>query len=180
MYCTTEPSCVWRPRVPICAIGVAIAMTAQRFRRLMLPFAVTLVVGFLGCIRGMNVWIVPGSTTSHLVFGVSMDRSSGESIRLTYFSVSPCRVRGGHTPVPIWELTPDVYANYEHRPAVHSVTYGRIVAGFRVTRGPIPLTAGCYYASANGDEDARMGGVKFTVDSSGKVTEVDLSKPQRR
>ncbi len=109
-----------------------------------------------------ELWIEPGSTADHLVFGLRRSRGGGSVEQFGVLRVSACdgsQIGAG----AMWVLSQD-----EHGPAIQRVTYGEAPPGYRSEQGPRPIVPGCYQAVAT------TGGlVEFNVLADKTIEEVE-------
>jgi hypothetical protein len=113
----------------------------------------------LGCPQRTAVWVIPGSTTSSLEFGISDGRGSSKGIEFGYLRVNPCAGSDFGPSGATWLLAENGVA-----PAyVNRVRYGVTPLGYRSEQGPVPLQPGCYRASTRGSH------VEFLVRSDGTI-----------
>lgn len=128
------------------------------------------------CQYSLKLWVIPGSTAEHLVFGFAESRQREEGVRSQSIQVFPCRSlkkgagRLTSETEALWQA--DVPAGVAAPPS-NRIAYGRDEQGLRTTRGPAPLAAGCYAALAHGRDRRdrlRAGALRFEVTEDGKVS----------
>lgn len=113
------------------------------------------------CPRESAIWVEPGSTATHLVFGVGKSRNGPPLANLYGITVVPCGREDRLPGAAVWIL-----ARSEEIPAPVRVTYGEPPRGYVSRKAPGSLQPGCYRA-----EDSGSGRVEFDVDASGQVHE---------
>lgn len=109
------------------------------------------------------VWVLEGSTVTHLEFGVSRDSGGREPIHVQGLAVTNC-VTGDST---AWRTM------YDHpvEPIPNRFVYGFSPAGYTADVQPSALSQGCYRVRVLGGR----GMTTFDVDSSGAVTQRSMS-----
>jgi hypothetical protein len=128
--------------------------------RIALPTLVAL--SLAACPTKSAIWIEPGSTATHLVFGVGETPKGPPLTELPVVAVFPCGMSSDDPAHAVWVITHDSAG-----PVPAHVTYAERPAGYVTRKGPTPLERGCYRAAIAG-----TGTVTFQVDSAGKVGEM--------
>jgi hypothetical protein len=116
----------------------------------------------LGCPRRTAIWIIPGSTASHLELGISDEVGSSNGIEFGGLRVNKCDAPGYGGTGASWVLS----EYHVSAPYVNRVVYGQVPLGYRSDQGPTSLGPGCYEASLSGSR------VRFTVTADGTVSQV--------
>jgi len=130
----------------------------------------------LACSYGYAVWIIPGSTTDHLVFGLATKTHGDDVEGLEFFYVEPCDVRSDRSFASrTWQIERSV----ESPPQLARLTYGVVPPGFHVTQPAQPLNPGCYSASASATYGHHGGGM-FMVRHDGTVSELTAEEQRAR
>lgn len=127
----------------------------------MVAFASLLLLS--ACPGRTAVWVIDGSTASHLEFGIANRRNGGRPVKVGVLRVGYCHAPDYGADGAVWIIGEDSL----REPLVTRVTYGQAPLGYRSAVGPEPLRPGCYSVTVSG-----MGRVRFEVDSSGSVREV--------
>jgi len=131
----------------------------------------------VACSYGYAVWVVPGSTTEHLVFGLATKAYGDEVEGLQFFYVEPCDVRDDREFASrTWQIETGYNVS---EPRLARLTYGVVPPGFHVTRLPRPLKPGCYYASASATR-GHSGGGMFMVRPGGIVSDLTVEEERAR
>ena len=136
-------------------------------RRIARAVSLTVAVGLAGCPKESSVWIVAGSTTARLEFGVSKHRGDTQGIHFNWLVVFTCE---SMRPGPVgtaWLLVPE---DASSAPKPNRVIYGQPPPGWQSSAGPAILTTGCYYVRVDG-----TGLAKFRVHDDGSVEELSLT-----
>lgn len=118
-------------------------------------------VMLVGCPEKSAIWIEPGSTADHLVFGVGRSRHGPPPKNLHGISVVPCGKESQLPSSAVWTLARSADSAVPRR-----ITYGEAPPGFVSRRQAEALRPGCYRA-----EDSGSGQIEFTVNSDGTVIE---------
>jgi len=141
--------------------------------------AIVILVGALtlaSCQRSLTMWVIPGSSAEHLVFGFSTTRDGDEKIQPAAIRVYPCasigsQASGSYYPGPrlaVWDASSPLDALPT---ATNRVTYGQ---GFTQSSSK-PLTApGCYvvYASARYRDAWRIATMGFKIAANGIASDM--------
>ena len=122
-----------------------------------------------GCPMKSAIWIVEGSTASHLEFGISDKRHGRTSIQWGGITVRDCYLRQGQDQHLYWGLERDPKSWGDAWPT--RILYGAAPTGFHNLQGPESLVRGCYEASVVG-----TGFVAFVIDSASGVRELQATK----
>ena len=115
----------------------------------------------LGCPKRSALWIEPGSTARHLIFGVGKTRHGPPLSSLQGITVVAC---GRESELPnsaLWSL-----GKSSDGPVPTRIVYGVDPPGYTSHGAAPPLITGCYRA-----EDSGSGRVEFVVHPEGTVTE---------
>jgi hypothetical protein len=126
---------------------------------------VILAITTTACPMRSAIWIIQGSTASHLEFGISNKRNGTEGVQWAGLGVLDCHTRVPHDQHVYWSIERDPTSWSDESPT--RVIYGTPPAGFRSLSGPETLRAGCYEAFVGGTGD-----VEFEIDSAGLVKEL--------
>ncbi len=118
-----------------------------------------------GCPMRSAIWVLPGSTNTHLEFGISDKRLGTRSIHWGVLSVWNCQTSSAERPHAFWTLSR--IPEFENSEWPTRVTYGVVPLGFTSDREPETLGPGCYEAAIVG-----TGVVKFVIDTSGAIHEL--------
>jgi len=131
--------------------------------RSLLQFALgfTLLTG--GCLRRRVIWVVPGSTRSHLVFGISDKVGGDHAVSWSLLKVYRCGVTDSGGGIE-WLVT-DVAPLEDTGPT--RVVYGDVPPGYQSSQGPAPLTAGCYWAEVGGGSSGK---IQFKLNEDGSAS----------
>jgi hypothetical protein len=126
-----------------------------------------------GCtMRKSAVWVEPGSSVQHLVFGVAKSRGGSEPVaHLNYFAVKTCYATGA-VQRTLWESRGQVPSG-QHPPT--RIEYGTAPRGFVNRVGPTPLRPGCYEGLISGN--GISGTARFNVTADGSIVEQRESVP---
>lgn len=116
-----------------------------------------------GCPERTAVWVLPGSTGSHLEFGIASNRDGTSAVLIDVLRVNACDSAGYGFTGASWVLSRASDVN----PPPTRVTYGQTPLGFRSEQGPRPLAVGCYDVAVSG-----TGRERFQVRTDGAVVEV--------
>ena len=135
----------------------------MRHRSLATPFLTAFVVA--GCPMKSAIWIVDGSTASHLGFGISDRKYGRQSIQWGGITVYDCYQHPGQDQHIYWGLERDPKSWGPNWPS--RIVYGNAPSGFTNLRGPESLHPGCYEAGIAG-----TGHVAFVIDSAGAIREL--------
>src|SRR6185437_323737 len=125
--------------------------------------AVLACVTLVACPARSAIWIEPGSTANHLVFGLGETRHGPPPKSLYGITVVPCGKEGQLPASAVWAVARSADSAIPGR-----ISYGETPPGFVTRRQAAVLRAGCYRA-----EDSASGRVEFLVNSDGTVTERD-------
>lgn len=118
------------------------------------------------CMQPAVVWVEPGSTASHLVFGIAKRRGAREPVEsLREFVVRSCYVAAGLTQQVFWRVRGDIG---DATPPLR-ITYGEAPAGFSTLVAAKPLVSGCYDVDISGP--AVSAGGRFEVSDDRSVAE---------
>lgn len=127
------------------------------------------------CQRPLQIWVVPGSTSDEVVFGLAESRKREESVRLSSILVFTCEaMKEGKGEMP--NVSRSLW--YAHVPVEETserttrITYGREEHGLVTRRGPSPLSAGCYVVIAYAHDQRntlRMAAMRFEIGRDGVV-----------
>lgn len=123
--------------------------------------AVLLLAGNWACIKQTAVWVIPGSTSAHLMFGLGKNAGRERPGYVGMLAVQRCGNHGDRE-LLVWLLEPARGGSGPGLPG--RVTYGSVPEGF-VEHAPAPfLQPGAYIAYTDGS-----GSVWFAVTDSGAV-----------
>src|SRR5919204_1032292 len=113
----------------------------------------------MACPQRTAVWIVRGSTISHLEFGISDRRNGTEAVFFGGFRISSCgsESQSGES---VWLIEAD---SLNEIPPTRLV-YGIVPLGFHNLKGPEPLKSGCYSVGMSG-----TGNLRFVIRPDGSV-----------
>ena len=114
------------------------------------------------CPAKSAIWIEPGSTSTHLVFGVGETRKGAPLLELPVLAVFSCTNSSDDPKNALWLITHDSAG-----PVPQQITFAQRPAGYVTREGPTTLERGCYRAAIAG-----TGTVTFQVDSTGTVVEM--------
>src|SRR6266571_6935238 len=89
------------------------------------------------CRMRSAIWILQGSTASHLEFGISDKRTGTRSIQWGGLTVYSCQTHSGEREHVSWSIERDPNSRDEDWPK--RVTYGEVPVGFRVIHEPETL-----------------------------------------
>ena len=123
----------------------------------------------VGCPMKSAIWIVEGSTASHLEFGISDKRQGHTWIQWGGITVRDCYLRQGQNQHLYWGLERDPKSWGDAWPT--RILYGAAPTGYHNLQGPESLAPGCYEASV-----VSTGYVAFVIDSAGGVRELRATK----
>lgn len=149
----------------------------KRFTLCMILAGVTLLL--TACQPEFALWVVPNSSPSSVVFGLSKSRNSDGRLKVNSIAVFTCELvrknRGADYPNPeyaVWYATSsDVSA-----PATNTLSYGKEGFGLHTTHGPESLQSpGCYVVLVYArDEQGYMGTAKagFKIQKDGHLIEM--------
>ena len=138
-------------------------MTDHRRNRLRWrPWMPMLAFVCVACPQRTAIWVMPGSSAEHLVFGVSDEIGGAQSVDFTLLHVYRCDGQSMGPAGTVWMVEPV----RNRSPYPTRIAYGETPEGYRTSAGPVPLTAGCYYARIVG-----TGQTKFLVREDGSVVE---------
>lgn len=116
----------------------------------------------VACSEKTTVWVIPGSTSTHLEFGISTSKGGTQPAEFVGVRIYPCRGpdvgTGAH-----WAI----YRVGDTSPYPTRVVYGQTPEGFVTVQGPTALKADCYRVEIGG-----TGRTEFLVSNEGVVTEV--------
>lgn len=127
------------------------------------------------CQRSLSMWVVPGSTSDDMVFGLAESREREEKVRPQSIMVFTCEeMKKGKGEMPsaahsLWHASAPTAASAT--PASR-ITYGRDEHGLTTLRGPSPLVAGCYAVVAYAQDQRntlRVAGMRFEIERDGAV-----------
>lgn len=131
-----------------------------------------LLVAFLmACPQISAVWVIPGSTSSDLRFGIGRERDEPGTLVVSVFRVDACgdSTEGGAARRLMWGAGFARNTTFEQR-ELTEIRYGQMPAGFEPLIGQadtaLTLTPGCYRASVGG-----TGRTQFDVTSDGSIIE---------
>jgi hypothetical protein len=138
-----------------------------------------LLAGAAACSYGYSVWVIPGSTTNHLVLGLATEKHGTNVKGLRFFYVEPCDVRDDREFASrTWQI--EANASYDGGgPELAHLTYGVVPSGFQATIPSKPLKPGCYYASASATY-GHSGGGMFMVRPGGMVSDLTDEEDRAR
>ncbi len=134
---------------------------------LRLSLVLLVALGISACLMKSAIWIIDGSTASHLEFGISDKRMGKRSIEWGGVTVYDCYTHSGQDQHVYWTTARGVEAP---RDWPTRVTYGVVPAGFDSLQGPEPLRPGCYTAAIS------TGVVSFLIDTAGGVRELPAGR----
>ncbi len=153
-------------------------VTQKTVRVLMTGALFTTLISVLGCEYPADLWIVPGSIASRLVFGMAIDRSRDDGLdALDIFVVTKeldgCDKRASYKEETVkWVLVPSEDA--VTRPRFKRLRYGQVPLGYVQRHRAEPLTSGCYKAAAMAR--GRSGSTWFKVALDGSVQELSKDR----
>lgn len=125
----------------------------------------------VACPQRTAIWIVPGASVEHLVFGVSDEVGGTNAVDFTFLRVYRCERQALDTAGTVWMVEPA----HNRPPYPTKIVYGETPTGYQTTTGPFPLKVGCYDARIVG-----TGMVRFIVREDGSIVEAQASSPNRR
>jgi hypothetical protein len=121
--------------------------------------SVILALGTLiSCRQETAIWVEPGSTVSHLVFGISRTVHGDAPVAIGVLRVERCRAGPGDA---MWVVGPRGGTT-----DIRQIVYAETPPGFVSDIGPKALGPGCYRARVSG-----TGEVEFVVAEDGAVVE---------
>lgn len=143
-------------------------------RRTILAVLVVSVAALFGCEYPADMWIVPGSTVSRLVFGVAANRDRDDGLPVNGLAVSTrpdlCNGRTRQAPKRrvMWAM--EAVEHKGEPPSLTRVVYGTTPSGYITKIGPERLAPGCYETSVSANR-GRSGGTFFEVTLDGTLQE---------
>ena len=118
-----------------------------------------------GCLMKSAIWVVEGSTSDHVEFGISDKRHGSRAIEWGVLTIWECPRQDRAPQHTLWTLTRETRFWKDEWPV--RIVYGAPPAGFKSDKGPEALVPGCYEAVTSG-----TGSVRFVIDSIGSVVEL--------
>lgn len=136
---------------------------------------------FTACGSEFSLWVMPNSTISNLVFGVSSYSPINQKMRVSSIGVYSCDVvREGHYPNPVYAVWYARTRNIENQGETDRVYYGKDPDGLETIRGAEPLKApGCYVVLAyarNSKGYMEDASTAFNINAEGQVIQMSNSE----
>lgn len=122
------------------------------------------------CTYPYAVWVLQGSTATHLSFGLATKRGGRSVKELRSFYVEPCHTRGDRQfEERMWHIS-FVYRAGKEGIKVHELIYGQPPSGYEEQIPARALIPGCYKARADA-AGGRGGGTAFWALTDGSIAE---------
>lgn len=133
------------------------------------------------CQSEFSIWVIPNSTASALVFGVSTDYHGEQKMSVDSITVFSCDVvREGNYPKQDFAVWSAASKSDNTLTTTNRVYYGKDSDGLKTLRGPEPIKApGCYIVLSYAKDDKgymETATTGFNVNSDGQVVEMSKSE----
>ena len=128
--------------------------------------SLTVVMG--SCSFAADLWIEPGSTLTHLVFGMAYSPHTRHPIALSSMTVQTAFTDKKSTQSLVWGMNP-ANPTEGYGPPVSSVVYGMVPNGYKPLHSMVPLEIGESYVVTILGNQGHHAAIKFVVRPNGIV-----------